>query len=238
MPLSSQVRCPSCGTAIRGEDMNLTHMAARCTTCDALLDLRDHASGLGAAGTSATSAPIPMPMPPGIQVHSNARELRMVLRWFSPMYIFMAFFATMWLGFLALWYAATWGGPVLVQVFPLLHVAVGIGLAYTAVAGFVNSTTVLVERGHVSVRHAPLPWTGSRELPAANVEQLYCQEHVTHSRNGGSTVRYSVQAVSKDGRKIKLISGLTERDQALFIEQQVEGFLGITDRRVTSEMRR
>jgi hypothetical protein len=238
MPIPGQVRCPSCGTAIRGEDMNLAHMSARCTTCDALLDLRDHAAALGLADASATSAPMPMPMPPGIQVHSNARELRMVLRWFSPMYIFMAFFALMWLGFLALWYAAARGGPVLFQVFPLLHVAVGIGLAYAAAAGFVNSTTILVERGHLSVRHSPLPWKGNREIPATSLEQLYCQEHVTRSRNGGTTVRYSVQAVGKDGRKVTLVSGLGDRDYALFIEHQVEKTLGITDRRVTSEMRR
>ncbi|HEY0037619.1 MAG TPA: hypothetical protein VGB66_13070, partial [Longimicrobium sp.] len=71
------------------------------------------------------------------------------------------------------------------------------------------------------------------------LEQLYCQEHETHSRNGGTTIRYSVQAIGKESRrKITLVSGLTDRDQALFIESQVEQKLGITDRRVTSEMRR
>ncbi|HEY7770152.1 MAG TPA: hypothetical protein VIB55_18445, partial [Longimicrobium sp.] len=94
-------------------------------------------------------------------------------------------------------------------------------------------------RGHLSVRHGPIPWTGNRELPADALEQLYCQEHVTHSRNGGTTIRYSVQAIGKGSRrKITLVSGLTDRDQALFIESQVEQKLGITDRRVTSEMRR
>jgi hypothetical protein len=238
MRTHAQVRCPSCGTHIRGEDMNLAQMAARCPTCDALLDLRDQAPSLGAAGTPDQPAPIDMPLPSGIQVHSNARELRLVLRWFTPMYIFMAFFAIMWNGFLVFWYAMAFGGPLIFQLFPLLHVAVGIGLAYGTVAGFLNSTTITVERGHLSVRHGPVPWTGNRDLPAEDVEQLYCQEHVTHSRNG-TTVRYSVQAVAKESRrKIKLVSGLVDRDHAMFIENQVEQKLAITDRRVTSEMRR
>jgi hypothetical protein len=239
MPNYAQVRCPSCGTHIRGEDMNLTQMAARCPTCDALLDLRDQAPPLGGTGAPDGPAPVDMPLPHGIQVHSNARELRLVLRWFTPMYIFLAFFSVMWIGFLVFFYAMTFGGPLIFQLFPLLHVAVGIGLAYSAIAGFLNSTTITVERGHLSVRHGPLPWKGNRELPADALEQLYCQEHVTHSRNGGSTIRYSVQAVGKESRrKITLVSGLTDRDQALFIEGQVEQKLGITDRRVTSEMRR
>jgi hypothetical protein len=239
MPTHAQVRCPSCGTHIRGEDMNLAQMAARCPTCDALLDLRDQAPSLGATGAPDRAAPIDMPLPNGIQVHSNARELRLVLRWFSPVYIFLAFFSVFWIGFLVMWYSITTDAPVIFQLFPLIHVAVGIGLAYSTIAGFLNSTTINVERGHLSVRHGPIPWKGNRELPADALEQLYCQEHVTHSRNGGTTIRYSVQAISKESRrKITLVSGLTDRDQALFIETQVEQKLGITDRRVTSEMRR
>ena len=238
MPAHAHVRCPSCGTHIRGEDMNLAQMAARCPTCDALLDLRDHAPS-AAAGTQDRPAPIAMPLPSGIQVHSNARELRLVLRWFSPMYIFLAFFSVTWIGFLVFWYSMASGAPLVFLLFPLIHVAVGVGLAYTTVAGFLNSTTITVERGHLTVRHGPVPWKGNHDLPADALEQLYCQEHVTHSRNGGSTIRYSVQAVGKESRrKITLVSGLSDRDQALFIEQQVEQKLGITDRRVVSEMRR
>lgn len=239
MPTHTLVRCPSCGTQIRGEDMNLAQMAARCPTCDALLDLRDQAASLGAPGTPDRPAPIDMPLPSGIQVRSNARELRLVLRWFTPMYIFLAFFSATWIGFLVFWYARARGAPLAFQLFPLLHVAVGIGLAYSTVAGFLNSTTITVERGHLSVRHGPIPWKGNRDLPADRLEQLYCQEHVTHSRNGGTTIRYSVHAVGKESRrKITLVSGLTDRDHALFIENQVEQKLGIIDRRVTSEMRR
>ncbi|HEX8319918.1 hypothetical protein [Longimicrobium sp.] len=239
MPTHTQVLCPSCGTHIRGEDMNLAQMAARCPTCDALLDLRGRAPSLGAPGAPDRPAPIEMPLPNGIQVQSNARELRLVLRWFSPVYIFLAVFSIFWIGFLVIWYAMAIDGPLIFQLFPLLHVAAGIGLAYATLAGFLNRTTITVERGHLSVRHGPIPWTGNRELPADALEQLYCQEHVTHSRNGGTTIRYSVQAVGKESRrKITLVSGLTDRDQALFIETQVEQKLGITDRRVTSEMRR
>jgi hypothetical protein len=220
--------------------MNLAQMAARCPTCDALLDLRDQVPSVGTpVGRPDRAAPIAMPLPSGIEVQNNARELRLVLRWFSPVYIFLAVFSLFWIGFLVIWYSMAIGGPVIFQLFPLLHVAAGIGLAYATLAGFLNRTTITVERGHLSVRHGPIPWNGNRELPADALEQLYCQEHVTHSRNGGTTIRYSVQAVGKESRrKITLVSGLTDRDQALFIESQVEQKLGIIDRPVTSEMRR
>lgn len=233
MPNHALVRCPSCGTHIRGEDMNLAQMAARCATCDALIDLRGQAGGPASAG----AAPMPVPLPGGIRVESNARELRLVRRWFSPVYIMTAVFSVVWCGFLVMWYSMAADGPLIMLLFPVLHVAVGVGMVYTTIAGFLNTTTITVDRGRLSVRHAPVPWKGNRELAASSLEQLYCQEHVSNGRNG-TTVTYSVQAIDKAGRKVKLVSGLSDRDQALFIEQQVEGYLGITDRRVASEMRR
>jgi hypothetical protein len=41
--------------------------------------------------------------------------------------------------------------------------------------------------------------------------------------------------VTRSRRKIVLVSGLEDMDQALFIAQRVEAFLGIADRPATDE---
>lgn len=233
----TDVACPSCGTTLRGEDMSLQTMAGRCRTCDALVDLRAAAPAGGAYG--AAPAPIPVPLPAGVHVEERGRDLVITRRWFSWMYVFLLFFCVVWNGMLAFFYGLIFfaGGPLVMKLFPLLHVAVGVGLTYATAAGLLNRTTFTVERDHLAVRHGPLPWRGNRDLSAREMEQLFCSEVVIHGRNG-TTVRYGVDAVLKDGRHLKLATGLNAREQALFIEQAIEKHLGIVDRRVRSEMAR
>ena len=52
-----------------------------------------------------------------------------------------------------------------------------------------------------------------------------------------SSVTYSVQLV-KDGGQQALVKGLTDSQQALYIEQELERFLKIEDRPVRGELSR
>lgn len=210
--------------------MNLETMAARCRACQSLVDLR--------AEQTAAGAPLPVPLPERVTVRDFGGELRIERRWFTWTAIFFAFFCTFWLGFLAFWYAMAIGvGNVPMMLFPLLHVAVGAGLLYFTVALFVNRTWIVVGGGVLTVRHGPLPWPGNRDIATAALEQLYCEEHISRTRNG-TTVTYSVRARGTDGRLVKLVTGLPQRDQALFIEERIERHLGIVNRHVRSEIGR
>lgn len=249
MPTTTAVACPSCGTTLRPADMSLDTMAARCPGCNALVDLRGvvpdpaHAPRATrvlapAAGADAADA-LPVPLPAGIHVQERGRDLVIVRRWFSWIYIFLLFFCVVWDGMLVFWYALVFSGesPLVFKLFPLLHVAAGVFITYFTIAGLVNRTTFTIERDRLSVRHAPLPWRGSVDIPAASLEQLFCTEQVIRGRNG-VTLRYGVDAVLKDGRHLKLATPLDVREQAMYIEQAIEKHLGIKDRPVRSEMAR
>jgi len=93
-----------------------------------------------------------------------------------------------------------------------------------------------VSAGQLTVRHGPFPWPGNHTLHTSELDQLYCTEHHNYSRNGGRSTSYRVNAVLNGGWKIKLLSSMTEAEQALFVEQQVEQHLNIDDRRVGGEM--
>jgi hypothetical protein len=242
MPAYTHVACPSCGTPLRAEDMSLQTMAGKCHACNALVDLRSAVPGAAAPAVDAYAAapePLPVPLPARLHVQSRGRDLVIVRRWFTWVYIFLAFFSVVWNGFLVFWYGMAFvsDAPLAFKLFPVLHVAVGVGLTYLTFAGFVNSTTFTVERDHLTVRHGPLPWRGNLDVSTGRLEQLFCTEQVIQGRNG-TTVRYGVDAVLKDGTQLKVASGLDEREQALYIEQAIEKHLGIVDRRVRSEMAR
>jgi len=224
--------CRTCGEPIPAEDVNIDLAIAKCRACDAVFCF-GHRIGREPADRKRAE----VPMPKGIAVEQWGNDLTITRRWFSPVFVFLLFFCIAWDGFLVFWYSMAFsGGPWIMIVFPIAHVAVGVGLTYYTVAGFLNRSVIKVSGGVLTVRHAPLPWPGTHTLNASDLAQAYCTEHFTQGRNSSGSTSYRVNAMLADGRKIKLLDGLTESDQALFIEQQLESHLGIPDSPVRGEM--
>jgi hypothetical protein len=242
MPALNAVTCPSCGSTLRESDISRETLAGRCPACHTLIDLR--ASGLdGPVPVVADGGPgdarevLPVPLPARVWVETRGRDLTIVRRWFSWGHLLLLFFCVIWFGFLAVWYGMAFAmdAPLVFKLFPLVHLGAGVVIAYLTLTGFVNRTTFRVERDHLTVRHGPLPWPGNLDVSTLQLDQLFCTQQVSRGKNG-TTVRYNVEALTKDGRHLKLVKGLDAREQALFIEQTIEGHLGIRNRRVRSEM--
>lgn len=183
------------------------------------------------------SSRIKTPTPETFTLNQGADGLTISYRWFSPSYIFLAFFCLFWDGFLVFWYSIAFAqdAPWLMFVFPLLHLGVGVGLTYTALAGFYNSTSVTAGQGKLTIQHGPLPWPGSRTLPASEIVQLYSEQRMVQSRNGAHP-RYQLSAITRENRKIRLIANLDEPDKVRFLERKIEEYLGIENRPVEGEM--
>ena len=178
-----------------------------------------------------------VPIPPRYSLESLGSELEITRSWFSPAIFFLAFFCIVWDGFLVFWYGIAFSQadtPWMMIIFPTLHLAVGVGMTYFVLCSFVNRTRIKVSMGQLTVRHGPLPWPGNYTMNSADVEQVYCQSKFHNGKNGGRFT-YEVHAVLLDGTKQKLVSGLDDPDQAIFIEQQLEDHLSIKDRRVPGE---
>lgn len=223
--------------------MNLQTMAARCLVCQTLVDLRPEAAtgrtdGAAVPADGPPAAALPVPLPPLLSVSTVGGELRIERRWYACTAIFLTAFCIMWFGFLAVWYVMAFAvGNVIMMVFPLLHVTLGLVIAYSTAAMYVNRTRIVAGRGHLTVNHGPLPWPGNRDIPTIQLEQLYCEEKFSRSRSGTS-VSYSVMARTTNGRQIALVTGLYDRDQALYMEQEIERHLKITDQHVAGGIRR
>jgi hypothetical protein len=151
--------------------------------------------------------------------------------------IFFAFFCIAWDSFLVFWYANLANTPtsfsIIGAIFPLAHVAVGVGLTYYTIAGFFNRTTFRLDERNLSVRHAPLPWKGNHTLAREDIKQLYCEHEVNQGKNGPNH-SYYLSAVLVDERKVRL--GSMPVDQAKYIEGLLEERLGISDMQVPGEI--
>ena len=179
-------------------------------------------------------------MPKRMSVVQAGSRFTLIYRWLSIQHFIALAFCIVWNGFLLDWYEevtlddfATFD---LMAYFPLLHVAVGIALAYYALSGFVNRTRIVVTRSEITVRNGPLPWLGNRTLPSGEVDQLYIRERTGRGADGGSRTTYRVHVRTKSGYEKPLVTGLSTREQARYIEQEIERYLEIPDQRVAGEI--
>jgi hypothetical protein len=181
-------------------------------------------------------------IPENIKIDQNFQHLCIVRKWFGIKFILLTLFVIFWDAFLINWYAMAFSSSfqgafdVMFIIFPLFHVALGMGLSYYVVAGYVNKTMIYVDFDSISIRHGPIPFWGNKDVSSKTITQLYCKrdEHFGGYRSYGT---FAVHAITSERRNIKLLTGLDTSEQALFIEQEIEKFLNIEDKPVKGEIR-
>lgn len=212
---SEAVVCPNCSAQVPADNINIAALLAKGSLCSHLFRLPM------ADPPPAVSPPVAAPSRPSGIVHDEgpSGELYIRRRWFTPKYIFLLFFCIAWDGFLVFWYSMALFGNVkgpgpgpgdgfwLMVLFPICHVAVGVGLTYSVIAGFFNKTQVLVDENQLHVRHQPIPWWGNRVMGVDEIQEF----ELDHSSTNNGEVLYSVGVHHRDGRQVILLSGLPMR---------------------------
>ena len=238
------LNCQACGAPLSAESFDRRLAIVTCTNCGSIFDLasRGARSTADAAPKGASPERAPVSLPERFDVQGSGRNIRIRWRWFKVAELFLIPFAIAWNVFLVGWYSIAFGVGsdvpggmgLIMMVFPLAHVAVGVGVAYRAVANLVNRTTVAAVDGTLRVRHGPLPWWPNPTVPLRDLEQLYVTRKVVRGKNGTS-VTFELRAVTRAHRTQLLLGGLAALDQALWLEQELERALDIRDRAVAGE---
>jgi hypothetical protein len=232
------MQCPRCQALIPAEDVNLDNLVAKCRQCHDVFSFADQVQR-PIRPDNKRPAKLPFPKPDSLRVEDLGDQRRIIRRWFTWPVLMLVFFCVGWDSFLIFWYSMAFNAPFpfawIVVVFPIAHLAVGVGLTYFVLACLFDSTTVLVDGDRLSIRHRPVPWRGNRSLQAADIVQLYCDRSSHTGNNTKDPWGFCVNAILADERKLKLLSGLA-RDEALFLEQQLEEWLGIEPYPVSGEV--
>jgi predicted RNA-binding Zn-ribbon protein involved in translation (DUF1610 family) len=235
MPDFITLSCPSCGGKMR------VAPHARSTICEYCGNEHVLRSELAPGSKTVYEIPErpPVPLPESVTLKKFKQGVRLVRRWFSWKFIPLAFFAIAWDAFLIFWYgmAFSTNAPWIFKVFPIAHLAVGVGLTYYTLAGFFNVSVIEITPQEFAVYHDPMPWPGEIKMPTGELTQLYCKEKVQHGENG-STTTYELCAILSNKKALTLLKGLDSSDVALYMEQQVERLLKISDQPVGGELPR
>lgn len=183
----------------------------------------------------------PVVIPEKLVVHDYGNELTISWRWFTPAGLVLLPFCIAWNAFLIGWYtiALSSDGPpggfaIIMLLFPIAHVAVGLGLLYACAVLLCNSTKVRVRQGMLTLKHGPIPAGRVQELPVDEIDQLYVKRGTNRKLSSGNQnpLSYTLYARTKSKREIALLPNNTEADIARAIEHLVEKHLGIEDKRV------
>ena len=235
-----KLACPNCATEIPSGNMNIEQTIAVCPNCDTVFDFSFISEGKSKEKTKQRRKMHP---PKNFRVRDTDSGFEMDWGWFTPMAFFLTFFVIFWDGFLVFWYRMAFGmsgtfggGPDMIMfLFPLIHVGVGISMTYYTLALYLNRTTVGVNDERIQVKTGPLPYPWKDKLlPCSDIDQIYVKKKISHSKNG-TTVTYEVRSLMLGATEEVLASGLSNAEFALFIEQEIEGYLGIENRKVYGE---
>jgi hypothetical protein len=223
--------CPSCAASLPVSAISEGLRAARCPSCRTLIDLDS---------SRAVQQPraLAVAVPEKWKVESAPGSLKVSWRWFSAAVFFLVPFTLFWNGIMvSMTFGMTDGFAhperlLIALVVP--HVWVGVGLTYYCLTLFLNSTTVEFHEGSLRVQHGPLFWRGNRKLGPGEVQQLF----VVEKRGSKGSVSFELCGLLRDGKRLKLISGLSDEASARFLEVKLEQAMNIVDQAVAGEVRR
>ena len=218
--------------------MTRLQLNARTQSAREAMDILDGKSA-GAEeplSTATTKQRGEVPLPKGLIVDEQEDRLTLTRKWFSPKFIFITFFALLWNAFMVGWFTISISmGQWEMAAFGSIHACVGLWLIYYVLAGFLNRTTISIDSSALIIRHKPIPYPGNREIPSEQINQLFSKEKISQGKNSTS-IAYELHAILRGQEKLKLLSGLDDADQALYLEQEIEKYLGIEDRVVRGEL--
>lgn len=236
-----EIRCTTCKAPIPVDDINIDTVLAKCRSCNSVFDFSgqvERTQTLSPAKLRRDRGEIAMPR--GFKIDDKGPRLTITRRWGRGPGCFFLFFSLFW-------NAVTWTigiaafmgktkAPAPTGLFLIPFVLIGAATFYAAIALLSNRTEIRMDGRRLTVVTKPIPWPGSRNLDAAAIDQLFCVDYVAYSQNDVPQHRFAVEALMKDGRKLRLIRGMEEPDQALYLEGLLEKRLGIQDRPMPGEI--
>ncbi len=229
-----QLECPNCGAAIRAEDININQLVAKCNQCHTLF-------GFDTMLKQVERHRAEVPLPPGIEALSYLSELDIQISWRKTSNAgFFIFFTIFWNAVLVPFIIiALTQGEWIILLFISLHLLVGLSLLYYTLSVLFNTTYIRVNHQEVVIEHRPLkmPFYPDRRAPVQDIDQLFIDKYVESRTNNRPNFAYAVRAVLKSNsdKRIPIIKGLKNKEQARYIEQEIERFLNIKDRPVEGE---
>jgi len=99
-----------------------------------------------------------------------------------------------------------------------------------------NATRITAQKdGRVVVRNGPLPWPRNPRFAPGTITQLFVRE-IHHKNKNGETSTFQTMAITDQATR-PLAPAFTTKEDALYVEQELEAFLNLSNVPVRGETR-
>ena len=227
--------CVECGTPVPARDININTSLAKCGNCDSIFDFEHEIRQWDRNRPEIF-------MPDGLEVLKLQSELDIQVGWMKTKpkkgFGFMTLFTFIWnLILLPVVFTSVMSGQYDILLGAGLHILVGLGLMSYIASVFVNTTDIVVDGRFLEISHRPikLPFFKKHKIPSQDIKQLYVTRYVASRTNGVPSHAYALYAILHNGKKVAILKGMN-RETQLYIEQEIESYLEIKDRRVSGEV--
>lgn len=151
-----------------------------------------------------------------------------------PLLFFTIVWNSMVLGFMLLMIVA---GILPMLLFLSIFAFAGLLMAWQTLGMFFNHKKVVISEDVFSTEIRPFKiGKGRQEFSVDEIDQLYVSKYFTGTTiNEKRMMAYSLSAILKDKRSVRIISN-SNLETALYLEQEIERFLDITDKPVQGEI--
>ncbi len=225
---SLELQCPDCNAPIHGKQINIDTSLAHCNSCGNTFQLeREPERGKPEIF-----------MPADFDVLRLRNELDIEFKWRRSLNGFLTFFTLVWNSILfiiasTIILSGSWG----MLLFLGLHGSVGIGLLYHTVTTLFNRTNVLVDRDYLRIEHRPLPlpFYPNKAIPIQDIKQVFVERYTAGKTNDVPVYSFALRLIQRNGKRLRLVQGLKHAEQAQYLEQEIEYFLQIDDKKVLGE---
>lgn len=230
------VRCTDCGNDIPAKDVNITDHLAKCNDCNNIFQFDDDIFPEWKRNKPE------MFIPEGMEVLKLPSELDLQFDWYKAQSRsgmgFKTFFTFAWnLMLLPFVLGAFSSGNYEMLLFASIHIIVGLGFLTNLISTFINKTNISVTKRYIEIKQKPIPSFLKKniKIPTTEISQLYVSKYVSSTTNGVPNHAYALYVITKDGRKYPIVKDMNKETQ-LYIEQEIEMFLGIEDQQVVNEV--
>lgn len=230
--------CPKCHSFISASDIDITKGEATCSHCDHQFSFQDQLK----------KDPYRRPemiMPDGVDVLRISSMLDIVIDWYKSApkkrvlgLIGSSFFWNIILIPIFI-YLALQGEFFFILLF-IGHFITGISLMWYLLATLVNKTHIEVNQKGINIKHTPVPTFNNRSLsiPKEKIKQLYVTRYTDKIGKKKEAIQaYALSAILDNNKVIDLVKGM-DKDTQLYLEQEIETYLGIKDKLIKGEISR
>jgi hypothetical protein len=232
-----QVLCPRCSKPIPGVDIDLATQSAVCRPCGEIIPLAVKAAPLAVAPPTALYRPTDLSW---AEMSDAGGAWTVTMTPPRAAAITILVFAVFWDGFLVFWYAmaaSSKHAPIVMMLFPLLHVAAGLLITHAALCGLINRATLRLGAEAFEFRRGPIPQGGAVREPTMNIagfEAAMLQGGaMLRARGQASRPTWGVHVLTRDGRAVPVKLGFQEQPHAAYAAARLSQMLADAQQRAT-----